>query len=754
MKAKPIRKTISFTESSNESKLMEKMEALTTKFDSQFKDIKGEMKEMLDGCNSYVDENKNSQPREDAPSVPPTLKKKFNESDFEKIMREFMVAQKSSNDFVKNQFFNLKTKVEQGQKNHQVSIQDLETKFGRFSDQCSSRPTGSLPSNTQTNPKPSPTNDKPYRPPFAQNEHVNAVFTRSGLTYDPPVNPNSKTTVIHDDSKDEADEAEKEVKSSSSKQTKSDPPPLKAYKLKIPYPQRLRKEKRKNATPNVIDKVTKEELDALLDDSKPYSTTLKKISESFLDHKFKEFMAIEIEEITKQEEEFKNSFEVLPLEGNQRIKNFIKDPSTDLVMKPLSGHLEYAFLEKDSLIPNDAKPVIQRQRRLNPNMKEVVKKEIIKLLDAGKRCMISIFQDMLETSMEVFMDDFLVFGDSFDSYLMNLEQMLVRCKQAHLVINWEKCRFMVTEGIVLGHKNGPAENVAVDHLSRLENLHIEELRDDDIDDNFLDETLMNVSSTEEDKISCLSQRDEMPQNSIQVSEIFDIWGIDFMGPFSKSHKFEYIPVAIDYMSKWVESEALPTNDARVMINFIKKLFSRFGIPKALISDRARTKSYHDRKLRIRKEFKARDKILLYNSKYKFKAPKLRSKWYGPFVVKHGLPSSYVELYDKHKGSFIINGHRVKLYHDEEQINEMTTEEIHLMCEQGKMEAIPFMTPFPTNYRETMPWVAEKSFIYSVVENTCNKAKLYDLDETDEGIVKRNFLYVKKDPSKKSTLGGK
>ncbi|GJW93022.1 reverse transcriptase domain-containing protein [Tanacetum coccineum] len=66
--------------------------------------------------------------------------------------------------------------------------------------------------------------------------------------------------------------------------------------------------------------------------------------------------------------------------------------------------------------------------------------------------MIAIFQDMLETSMEVFMDDFLVFRDSFDSCLANLEQMLVRWKQAHLVLNWEKCHFMVTKGIVLGYK--------------------------------------------------------------------------------------------------------------------------------------------------------------------------------------------------------------------------------------------------------------------------------------------------------------
>ncbi|GKC08381.1 hypothetical protein Tco_0999991 [Tanacetum coccineum] len=63
-----------------------------------------------------------------------------------------------------------------------------------------------------------------------------------------------------------------------------------------------------------------------------------------------------------------------------------------------------------------------------------------------------------------------------------------------------------------------------------------------------------------------------------------------------------------------------------------------------------------------------------------------------------------------------------------------------------MKALPFMAPFPANYRETMPWVVEKPFVYSVEENTCNEANMYDLDETGEGIVKGNFLYVKKDPS--------
>ncbi|GJR65326.1 putative ribonuclease H-like domain-containing protein [Tanacetum coccineum] len=83
----------------------------------------------------------------------------------------------------------------------------------------------------------------------------------------------------------------------------------------------------------------------------------------------------------------------------------------------------------------------------------------------------------------------------------------------------------------------------------------------------------------------ISQRDEMPQNSIQVCKIFDVWGIDFMGPFPSSRGNKYILVAVDYLSKWVEAKAFPTNDARVVCKFLKSLFARFGAPGAIISDR-------------------------------------------------------------------------------------------------------------------------------------------------------------------------
>ncbi|GJR63881.1 reverse transcriptase domain-containing protein [Tanacetum coccineum] len=69
-----------------------------------------------------------------------------------------------------------------------------------------------------------------------------------------------------------------------------------------------------------------------------------------------------------------------------------------------------------------------------------------------QRCMMAIFHDMIEETMEVFMDDFSVFRDSFSSCLSHLDKMLKRCEDTNLVLNWEKCHFMVKEGIVLGHK--------------------------------------------------------------------------------------------------------------------------------------------------------------------------------------------------------------------------------------------------------------------------------------------------------------
>nr|GEU54325.1 reverse transcriptase domain-containing protein [Tanacetum cinerariifolium] len=125
-----------------------------------------------------------------------------------------------------------------------------------------------------------------------------------------------------------------------------------------------------------------------------------------------------------------------------------------------------------------------------------------------------------------------------------------------------------------------AENLAADHLSRLENPHQNVLEPKEINESFTLETLNMVSS-----LGKISQRDEMPQNSIQVCEIFDVWGIDFMGSFLSSRGNKYILVAVDYLLKWLEAKALPTNDAQVVCKFLKNPFSRFGTLRAIISDR-------------------------------------------------------------------------------------------------------------------------------------------------------------------------
>ncbi|KAL1290734.1 hypothetical protein AAHE18_20G150300 [Arachis hypogaea] len=517
------------------------------------------------------------------------------------------------------------------------------------------------------------------------------------------------------------------------------------------------------------------------------------------------------------------------------------------------------------LLEDNAKPVVQPQRRLNPAMKEVVQKEVTKLLEAGiiypisdspwvssvqvvpkkgrhdsynqiavdpqdqektaftcpsgvfayrripfglcnvpatfQRCMLSIFSDMVEKFLEVFMDDFSVYGDSFISCLDHLKLVLKRCQDTNLVLNWEKCHFMVTEGIVLGHKISnkgievdqakievieklppPAnvkairsflghagfyrrfikdfskiakplsnmlaadtpfvfdteclqafetlkaklvtapvisapdwtlpfelmcdasdhaisavlghrhdkllhknytttekellavvyaidkfrsylvgskvivytdhaalkylltkqdskprlirwvlllqefdieirdrkgtENQVADHLSRIEPVEGTPLPSLEISETFPDEHLFAIQETpwfaditnykaarfipkEYNRIqkkklitdaNCqragnLPHGYAIPQQGILEIELFDVWGIDFMGPFPPSYSNTYILVAVDYVSKWVEAIATPTNDTKTVLKFLQKhIFSRFGVPRVLISD--------------------------------------------------------------------------------------------------------------------------------------------------------------------------
>ncbi|KAK1662502.1 hypothetical protein QYE76_050661 [Lolium multiflorum] len=284
---------------------------------------------------------------------------------------------------------------------------------------------------------------------------------------------------------------------------------------------------------------------------------------------------------------------------------------------------------------DDAKPVVEHQRRLIPKMKEVVRNEVLKLLEA-----------------EVFMDDFSVYENSFDNCLRNLDKVLQRCEETNLVLNWEKCHFMVNEGIVLGHKISErvievdrakveaiekmpyprdvkdrkgADNPVADNLSRLENIAYDPVP---VNDSFPNEQLAVIkilskchgsvygghhagdrtaqkvlqsgfywptlfkdarkfilSCDECQRVGNISRRNEMPMNYTLVIEPFDCWGFDFMGPFPSSEGNTHILVAVDYVTKWVE--AIPTKSAdgetslKMLLDII---FPRFGVPRYIMTD--------------------------------------------------------------------------------------------------------------------------------------------------------------------------
>nr|GEU29703.1 reverse transcriptase domain-containing protein [Tanacetum cinerariifolium] len=465
-----------------------------------------------------------------------------------------------------------------------------------------------------------------------------------------------------------------------------------------------------------------------------------------------------------------------------------------------------------------------------------------------QRCMMAIFHDMIEKTMEVFMKDFLVFGNSFQTCLSHLERMLKWCEDTILCLNWEKSHFMIKEGIVLGHKiskneievdkakvdaiaklphpttvNGirsflghagfyqkfiqdfskiarpmtrllekdtlfffskecveafqtlkrkltealilialdwdmpfelmcdpsdfaigavlllqeftfkvvdtkQAENLAADHLSRLENPHLNVFDPKEINESFPLETLNMVSTRGNSSTPWFADFANYHagnfvvkgMSSQQKNKFFKdvkhyFWDdpflskicvdqvirSDFMGPFPSSRGNKYILVAFEYLSKWVEAKALPTNYAQVVCKFLKNLFARFGTPRAIISDRGtyfcndqfakvmlkkvqlnelnelrdqayensliykeNTKRLHDSKIKDR-VFNIGDRVLLFNSRLKIFSGKLKSCWYGPFTIFHVFPYGTVELSQPDGPNFKVNGHRLKHYFGED-----------------------------------------------------------------------------------------
>nr|GEY73217.1 reverse transcriptase domain-containing protein [Tanacetum cinerariifolium] len=182
----------------------------------------------------------------------------------------------------------------------------------------------------------------------------------------------------------------------------------------------------------------------------------------------------------------------------------------------------------------------------------------------------------------------------------------------------------------------------------------------------MEPTIQRRKFLTQDKVS---QKDEMAQNFIQICEIFNVWGIDFMGPFPSSKGNKYILVSIDYLSKWVEAKALPTNDARVVVRFLKSLFSLFGTPKAIISDRG-TQFCNDQFSRVMEKYEVTHRlsttyhpqtsrqVVVKNrglkrilertvgenrASLKIFSGKLKSRWSGPFTISEIYPYGTAKL---------------------------------------------------------------------------------------------------------------
>nr|GEV52575.1 reverse transcriptase domain-containing protein [Tanacetum cinerariifolium] len=335
-----------------------------------------------------------------------------------------------------------------------------------------------------------------------------------------------------------------------------------------------------------------------------------------------------------------NPFQLPPMDlklaEESKAKYFVEEPP-ELELKELPSHLEYAFLAESNKLP-----VI-----IAKDLKDVKKEALINVLKSHKRaiawkisdikgyfqipidpqdqekrtftcpygtfayrrmpfglcnapatfqrCMMSIFHDMIEKTMEVFMDDFSVFGDSFSEGIVlghKISKSGIEVDRAKVDVLAKLPHSTTVKGVrsFLGHiiRRCVHGQEAFDILKACHegptgghhgaNLTAKKVFDAGFfwPSIYRDAHDMIKSCDTCQRQGKISQKDEMPQNAIQVCEIFDVWGIDFMGPFPSSKGNKYILVAVDYLSKWVEAKVLPTNDARVAVKLLKSLFSRFA----------------------------------------------------------------------------------------------------------------------------------------------------------------------------------
>ncbi|GJW43844.1 reverse transcriptase domain-containing protein, partial [Tanacetum coccineum] len=390
-------------------------------------------------------------------------------------------------------------------------------------------------------------------------------------------------------------------------------------------------------------------------------------------------------------------------------KPSIEEPP-ELELKDLPSHLEYAFLERTDKLPviiskelkdeekaallkvlkshkwaiawkisdiksidprfcthkilmeDDFKPAVQHQRRVNPKIHEVIKKEVIKLLDARLIYLISdspwvshvhcvpknggmtVIENKnikliptrmfaIEETIEVFMDDFLVFGDSFSSCLSYLDKMLKRYEDTNVVLNWEKCHFMVKEGIVLGHKISKSE-IEVDRAK------VDMLSQDCSGGFSYSKNLMSFrdkKGAENLAADHLSRLENPHQGDLEKKEINETFPFEILGMISFHG---------DSSTSWFANIANYHAG-----NFIVKGMSSQQ-KKKLFKDKEKMKNIYDSKIKNR-VFNVGDRVLLFNSRLKIFSGKLKTRWALPFIVAQVFPYGTVELSQTDRPNFKI-----------------------------------------------------------------------------------------------------
>nr|GEW51959.1 reverse transcriptase domain-containing protein [Tanacetum cinerariifolium] len=300
-----------------------------------------------------------------------------------------------------------------------------------------------------------------------------------------------------------------------------------------------------------------------------------------------------------------------------------------------------------------------------------------------QRCMLAIFHDMVENTMEVFMDNFSVFRNSFKNCLSRLDKMLQRCEDTNLSLNWEKSHFMVKKGIFLGHKISKnrievdkakvdviaklphpttvKENLAADHLSRLENPYENVLDPKEINETFPLETLNMVTFCGDSSAPWFAYFANYHAGNFIVKA--------YKTPIECTpYKLVYgkvchLSIELEHKAYWALKQAnfdlaVAGDHRKVQLNELNELRDH-AYENSLIY-KEKTKRIHDSKIKNR-VFNVGDRVLIFNSRLKIFSGKLKTRWSGPFTIAKVFPYGTVELSQANGPNFKVNGYRVKHY---------------------------------------------------------------------------------------------